>query len=225
MASSTTTRPVADRGRLPVARRDRRPALAALALLLVLLGALGSALLVFRSGDREAALVARHDIAFGATVTRADFTTARAATDEGFLLKPSQLTDGLRATSAIPAGTLVSPRMLTRETLVPDGGEGVGIVVDQNRRPSEVPSPGDVVRIYYVTSGGSTSKGAPDNPVLVNAARVIDVGSGSDSGTESVTVLLSSETAADVAGYASTNNVALTVLPADTKPSIDWANN
>ena len=32
------------------------------------------------------------------------------------------------------------------------------------------------------------------------------------------------ETAADVAGYASTNNVALTVLPADTKPSIDWAN-
>lgn len=225
--ASTATRPVVDRGRMPVARRDRRPALAALALLLVLVGALGSALLVFRSGDREAVLVASHDIPFGATVTRADFRTARAATDEGDLFAASRIgeVDGLRATSAIPAGSLVSPQMFTVDTFVPKGGEAVGVVVDPNRRPSDVPAPGQVVRLYFVTGGGAASGSAvPDNPVLVNAARVLATGAGSDSGTTSVTVLLSSDVAADVANFASTGNVALTVLPDDTEPSLDWTN-
>ena len=219
--ASTATRPV-ERGRMPVARRDRRPALAALALLLVLVGALGSALLVFRSGDRESVLYPCHDLAFGQAVTRADFCTARAATDQGYLLKPAQVIEGMRATSTIPAGTLVSPRMFTTDTLVPDGGEAVGVVVDPNRRPSDVPAPGQVVRLYYVSAGGANSSQVPDNPVIVNAARVIGTGAGSDSGTESVTVLVKGDVAADVANYASTGNLAMTVLPDDAEPAIDW---
>ncbi|MDH2413231.1 SAF domain-containing protein [Nocardioides sp. CER19] len=224
--ASTATRPVVDRGRMPVARRDRRPALAALALLLVLVGALGSALLVFRSGDRESVLVASRDIPFGSVITRADFRTARAATDEGHLFQASRIgeIEGLRATSTIPAGTLVSPQMFTVDTLVPDGGEAVGVVVDPNRRPSDVPEAGEVVRLYYVASGGAANTDVPDNPVVVDAARVIGTGAGSDSGTESVTVLVESDAAADVANYASTGNLAMTVLPDDTKPAIDWTN-
>jgi Flp pilus assembly protein CpaB len=224
--ASTATRPVVDRGRMPVARRDRRPALAALALLLVLVGALGSALLVFRSGDRESVLVANRAIPFGSVVTRADFSTARAATDEGNLFDASRISEieGLRATSTIPAGTLVSPQMFTVDTLVPDGGEAVGIVVDPNRRPSDIPAPGDVVRVYYVSAGGGGSDRAPSNPVIVNAARVIGSGAGSDAGTESVTVLVPNDVAADVANYSSTGNLALTLLPDDTKPELDWTN-
>jgi Flp pilus assembly protein CpaB len=225
--ASTATRPVVDRGRMPGARRDRRPALAALALLLVLVGALGSALLVFRSGDRESVLVANREIPFGAVISRSDFSTARAATDQGNLFDASRIgeLDGLRATSTIPAGTLVSPQMFTLDTFVPSGGEAVGVVVDPNRRPSDVPEPGQVVRLYFVAGGGAASDNVPDNPVIVNAARVIGTGAGSDSGTESVTVLVDSDVAADVANYASTGNLAITILPDDTKPAIDWTNN
>lgn len=221
---STPERETFERGRLPVAPRDRRPALAALALLLILLGALGSALLVFRSGDRESVLAASHDIAFGQVMSRSDFKTVRAAAD-GAALVPAGLVDsyvGTRATSTIPAGALLSPKMFNTDTLVPNDGEGVGIVVDATRRPSQVPSTGQVVRIYFVSGNGTSTEGTPDNPVIVNAARVIAVGQGSGAGTKSITVLVRSDLAADVANYASSGNLAVTVLPDDTRPSIDW---
>lgn len=221
---STPERATFERGRLPVAARDRRPALAALALLLVLLGALGSALLVFRSGDRESVLAARDDIPFGKVVERSDFTTVRAAADGAALIDASHLSDfvGARATSRIPKGALLSPKMFTVDTLVPSRGEGVGIVVDASRRPSQVPSTGQVVRVYYVAGNASTSEARPDNPVIVNAARVIAVGKGAGADTRSITVLVPSGIAADVADYASSGNLAITILPDDTRPSVDW---
>ncbi|MFT4082989.1 MAG: hypothetical protein QM638_10415 [Nocardioides sp.] len=214
--------PRIERRRLPVARKDRRPALAALALLLILIGALGSALLVFRSGDRESVLVAAGDIPFGHVMKSTDFHTARAATDTGYLIDASRLAEfvGLRSTSAIPEGSLLSPRMFTT-TLIPDGGEAVGIVVDADRRPSDVPTPGQVVRVYYVAGENSSSTEIPRNRVIVNAARVLSVGAGDSAGTESVTVLVSSDVAEDVTNYASSQNLALTILPDDTKPGID----
>jgi len=224
---STPERETFERGRLPVAPRDRRPALAALALLLILLGALGSALLVFRSGDRESVLAANSDIAFGQVMTRSDFKTVRAAAD-GAALVPANLVDtyvGTRATSTIPEGALLSPKMFNTDTLVPDNGEGVGIVVDATRRPSQVPSTGQVVRVYFVSGNGTSTESTPDNPVIVNAARVIAVGQGSGAGTKSITVLVRSDLAADVANFASSGNLAVTVLPDDTRPSIDWKTN
>lgn len=221
---STPERETFERGRLPVAPRDKRPALAALALLLILLGALGSALLVFRSGDRESVLAARDDIAFGQVMSRDDFSTVRAAAD-GVPLVPAGLIDsyvGTRATSAIPAGALLSPNMFNAKTLVPDDGEGVGIVLDPTRRPSQVPKTGQVVRVYFVAGGGTSTESQPDNPVIVNAARVIGVGHGAGAGTTSITLLVRSDLASDVANYASSGNLAVTVLPDDTKPSIDW---
>ena len=221
---STPERETFERGRLPVAPRDKRPALAALALLLILLGALGSALLVFRSGDRESVLAARHDIAFGQVMTRGDFSTVRAAAD-GAALVPARLVDlyvGTRATSTVPEGALLSPKMFDKDTLVPDNGEGVGIVLDPTRRPSQVPETGQVVRVYFVAGNGSSSEAVPDNPVIVNAARVIAVGHGAGAGTTSITVLVRSDLASDVANYASSGNLAVTILPDDTRPSIDW---
>lgn len=221
---STPERETFERGRLPVAPRDRRPALAALALLLILLGALGSALLVFRSGDRESVLAASHDIAFGQVMSRSDFSTVRVAAD-GAALVPARLVSsyvGTRATSAVPQGALLSPKMFSVDTLVPDNGEGVGIVLDPTRRPSQVPRTGQVVRVYFVSGSGSSTEAAPDNPVIVNAARVISVGHGAGAGTTSITVLVRSDQASDVANYASSGNLAVTILPDDTRPSIDW---
>ena len=48
------------------------------------------------------------------------------------------------------------------------------------------------------------------------------VGQGAGAGTRSITVLVRSDLAADVANFASSGNLAVTVLPDDTRPSIDW---
>lgn len=222
---SSNRQQAVERGRLPVAPRDRRPALAALALLLILVGALGSALLVFRSGDRAEVLAARDDIAFGQTVTRADFRVVRAAADAESVIEADLVENfvNTRAITAIPAGTLLNNEMfsLRPQDLTPEGGENVGIVIDPSQRPAEIPEPGDIVRIYVVASGNSDINRA--NPVLVQAARVIDRGRGAGAGTTSITVLVRSSIADEVTNFAASGNLAVTVLPKDTEPSIDIA--
>jgi len=220
---TTTTAPT--RGRLPVARRDRRPALAALAVLLILFGALGSALIAFRSGDRVAVLVAARDIPVGSVIARDDLTTMQVSADAGSVLEDSyeERFIGTRAISTIPEGTLVNPRMFRAGSVVPAGAELVGVVVDATQRTSAVPEIGDVVKIYYVSNATTTSSsgGLVPGSTVVTAARVLDVGSGGGSDITNVTVLIKEQMAGDVAAYAASGNLALTVLPQDTKPVVD----
>ena len=221
---STVTGPAPTRGRLPVARRDRRPALAALALLLVLVGALGSALVAYRSGSREDVLVARQDIAIGQEITAADLTSARVAADGGDLIDAAAAKNfiGTHATTSIPQGTLVNRNMFSGLPVVPAGAQVVGVVVDITRRTTERVAPDDVVQLVYVSGSGDQATGGlqPGEPV-VKAARVIAVGSGGGSGQLSVSVLVPDADAGAVADLASGNSLAITELPADTKPVVD----
>src|SRR5690606_32528143 len=107
--TTTATPPRAQQGaRLPVRTRDRRPALAALAILLIMLGALGSALIAFRSGDRVDVLVAAREIPQGTQVTEEDFTIARVANDGGNVVDAASMQAflGAYSTARIPEGTL-----------------------------------------------------------------------------------------------------------------------
>ena len=223
---STVTGPAPARGRLPVARRDRRPALAALALLLVLVGALGSALVSYRSGSRVEVLVARGDIALGQEITRADLTTARVAADGGDTIDAAAIGNfiGTRAASSIPQGTLLNGRMFLAGDVVPAGAQVVGVVVDITRRTTERLSPGDVVQLVYVSgSGDGQNAAASPGDAVVKAARVVDVGNGGGSGLLSVSVLVPDADAGLVADLASGNSLAMTLLPDDTKPVVDLA--
>src|SRR3954447_23371930 len=95
-----------DRGRLPVQPRDRRAALSALALLLVVAGALGRALVVYRSGHRVDVLVAAREIKPGQPLSSQDYAVARVASDSGKLIPATDARgfDGSFATVDIPAG-------------------------------------------------------------------------------------------------------------------------
>src|ERR1700712_68620 len=111
-----------DRGRLPVQQRDRRAALSALALLLVVAGALGSALAVYRSGHRTDVLVAAHDLTPGQLVTSADFTVARVASDASAHLLPASSRAAFvnsHTLYGIPAGTLLNYTMFVAGSVVP----------------------------------------------------------------------------------------------------------
>lgn len=227
MSTLTSTPPSVGRGRLPAPRRSRRPALAALALLLVLVGALGSALVAYRSGSRTDVLVARHDIAVGQKITRADLRVARVAADPGNVVDAAYLGRfiGTVATARIPEGTLVNPRMFKVGDVIPDGAQLVGLVVDTSRRTTQRPEEGDVVRIYYVSqaAGGQPVGDLAPGDTVVSAARVMQVGKGSSSDGTSITVLAKDADAGLLAQLAASGSVAVSVLPGNTPPLVDTA--
>ena len=230
--ASSTGKEQAVRGRLPAARRDRRPALAALAVLLILLGALGSALIAFRSGEKVTVLVAASAIPVGKEVAGSDFRTIRVASDSdpncgdraGCSFVPSDSLRnfiGTRAATTIPAGTVVSPGLFSRQRPIPDGSELVGVEVPSQQRTTEVPKAGDVVSLRCVAGSGDTQVSCERGEAVVSSARVIAVGEGSTSDVRNVTVLVSESDAGKVANFASSGNLALTLLPDDTKPTPD----
>ncbi len=219
MATTTPSRPSATgRGRLPAPVRDRRPALAALALLLVLGGALASALVAYRSGDRVDVLVAARDIGVGERVDADDFRVARVAAD-GADVVPSSVLDsyvGTRATGAVPEGALITNRMFIASGVVPDDGAVVGATLSSSQRPAVPLDRGDVVQVYSVSSDGATAT------LLVQAARVVDVSS--DGGDSLVASLLVPESdLAQVVSATTTGSVAVALLAPDTEPVIDLA--
>ena len=225
---TTVTGQAPARGRLPVARRDRRPALAALALLLVLVGALGSALVAYRSGSREDVLVARRDIEVGQLITAADLTTARVAADGGTTVDAAAIKNfiGTHALAYVPQGTLLNGKMFSGASIVPSGAQVVGVVVDITRRTTTRLRPGDIVQLVYVSGSGSGDQqggAAAPGDTIVKAAKVVAVGSGGGSGQLSVSVLVPDADAGTVADLASGNSLALTLLPAGTKPVVDLA--
>lgn len=223
--TTTTSTVAAGRGRLPVQGRDRRAALSALALLLVVLGALGSALVVYRSGHRTDVLVAADDIRAGQRVDAADFTTARVATDGGNVVRASSEKAflGAYARTEIPAGTLINDLMFQATNVVPANGVVVGVTVAQNQRPADAIDSGDVVRAFNVPK--NSSSGTPvAGTVLVAAARVVDVsGGGSGADTITVSLLVTADDAGKLVAAASQGTVSLAVLPKTATPVIDFA--
>jgi len=225
--AQSSTKEQTGRGRLPVARRDRRPALAALAVLLILLGALGSALVAFRSGDRSSVLVAAHDIPIGKVISSDDFVKTSVAGDSGYMLSASaanSLVDQ-RASVGVPKGTLVNAGMFTDKSLLPAGSQLVGVVVNTTQRTSNVPAPGEVVRIYYVSGAsaeqGGSGGGRTPGENVVAAARVVYVSTGRSGDSRNITVLVRDQAAGEVAELASSGHLAMTVLPIGSKPIVD----
>ena len=189
------------------------------------MGALGSALVAFRSGSRVDVLVARQDIPVGQVVTRADFTTARVAADSGLTVDADAISNfvGTHAASTIPQGTLVNGSMFLAGEVVPKGAQVVGVVVDVTRRTTTRPVAGDVVRLIYVSGAGGRARREPlagrhgrrgrtrrrhRVRQRLRAAPACPCWSRDDD-------------AGQVADLASTGILAVTVLPADTEPAVD----
>ena len=223
----TTTAPprslVGDRARLPAPVRDRRPALAALALLLVLGGALTSALIAYRSGDRVDVLVARGDIEVGQTLTKADFDIARVAADGKSVIPVEQRDNFVGrsvATTRIPAGTLLTRRMfLSSDSAVPAGAQVVGVVLSATQRPATELRPDDVVRVFLVPS--ETGDGA-QGTVLASAVRVAEAPGSGAGDTARLSLLVPDDAATSVVTAAATGSLAVTRLAPGTRPIVDF---
>ncbi|NUR86894.1 MAG: hypothetical protein HOY71_22665 [Nonomuraea sp.] len=192
--------------KLPVPPRERKPALAALAVLLILGGALATTLLVLRSGDRISAIRVTQQIGAGQPFTDKALEEVQIADTGIDYVAWSQRAQVLRsfASVTILPGTLLTNDMgVNASSELGPGKARVGLSLKPGQYPAGLDK-GDRVQVVHVA--GRTAQ--QDSEVLAAAALVDGVG---DKGQ--VTVVVDTSVSARLASYASAGEVAVAELP------------
>jgi Flp pilus assembly protein CpaB len=199
--------------RLPRPPGRRRPGLALLAVLLIVLGGAIAGLLALRIDQREPVIVARHSIAVGQRISQDDLAVARIASDGIAVIPAGQTAEvvGRYATTTIAAGRLVDPSMLGTSGLLTGGKAGVGIALAVGRFPASGLQPGDVVQL--VRSADGVGKTITDAAV-VSSVRTPSDDSFAASGNDAmvITVIVDQRLATQVAAAASADQVSVVLL-------------
>lgn len=207
--------------RLPTPPRERKPALAALAVLLILVGALGVTTLVLQAGDRVEVVKVTDTIQAGESVTDSNTSSVMVADDDTINYVRWEQRDALKklkARSTIYGGTVVVGDMFTEGSSLPAGKAVVGLALKEGQYPKDIES-GAVIAAYRVGTTGSASDseddgtGASSGGLLVEDARVYKVAESDDSavstGTLSLTLLVDQADAAALTQAASAGEVAI----------------
>ena len=204
--------------RPPSVPRERKPALAALAVVLIVGGALVAAYLVARTGHEVAAIEITHPVSAGEQVPASALRQVEVAPDGGASYvswaNAGQVTQTFAATSIIP-GTLLTSAMLARSSDLSSGKDVVGLALKDGQFPDGV-QVGDHVNVYQVSSGGQSCPGSPGG-LLSGDAVVLAIGqpplAQSDS-TVDVRLGLAPGQAGAVTCNAANGNVSIVQLPA-----------
>lgn len=205
--------------RLPVAPRQRRPGLAALALLLILGGGLVSAVLVVRSGDKQAVIIMRHDVAEGHVITLDDLVSAQVSTGGVPYVPWGQRLQvvGSTAGADLRRGTMLNPRAVSKNGL-PGPGQGAVPFALKHDQVTDGLQAGDHVRVYYAappSDKGVTPKAPslPQDGVVVKDAVVYGGVHERSDGTISVTLIVNQSEAWLIAQLGRLNAISLVKLP------------
>lgn len=207
--------------RLPGGPRQRRPGLAALAVLLILAGALGAGALVIQTGQRVTAVEVAAAVGAGQRIPLSAMRPVQLAAGRGLGYVPwDQAAQVARffTVSAIPPGTL-----LTRGMVAPTGASLAGkVVLGLALKDGQLPAglaDGDLAEIFQVSDTQQTCPGSP-GALLASGAVVLSVtapaataGGGAQA---DVAVAVSPADAGAVACNAANGVVGLAVLPGGT---------
>ncbi|MFI0405105.1 hypothetical protein [Actinomadura sp. 3N508] len=215
--------------RLPSSPRERKPALAALALLLILGGALASAYLVMASGERVSAIRIAQPVAAGQPIPASALEEVQVG-DTG--IQYLAWTERAKVTRHIAAVPLVRGALLTNGMISPADAPSSGrLIVGLALKPGQFPSGGGDagvsvgrhVMLYAV--GGATNGGPRPGTVLSQDAIVVGM-SGEDGGSGGlggarlrseqtiVSVAVPPSDAPLVTQAASAGTIALALIPA-----------
>jgi hypothetical protein len=196
--------------RVPSAPRERKPALAALAVLLILGGALGAGFLVLQSGKRVAAIEISQQIGVGQQIPLSAMQEVQIASGAGLSYVPwseaSQVAQFYAAT-AIPPRTLLTNAMVGRAGNVTAGKAVLGLSLKDGQVPAN---------IYQVSDAPETCPGSSGS-MLARDAVVLDItnpASSSSSAVADVRVAVDPASAGAVACNSSNGIVGLAILPA-----------
>jgi len=216
----TWAEPTAPGGRrMPSAPRERKPALAALAVLLVALGAVTAGLLVINAGHRVAAVEIVHQVGQGEQIPASAIREVEISSDSGLDYVAWQYAGrvaGVYAATEIPAGTLLTEAMTSSTNNLAAGKVEVGLSLKAGQVPGNLLI-GDTVEAFSVGTGSGcgTSANASSTDVPIATGTIASLsGSASETGNNAgVTLAVSSADAGTLACYASAGDVAITLLP------------
>lgn len=208
-----STRAMPTAPRVPAPRSRRRPALLALGVALVAVGALVAAWLVSSAGQKTPVLALAHDVPFGTVLSSTDLTVTDvsvdpsvpvvAATDESSVV-------GMTAATALTAGSLLSRASLTPAGPPTAGQLLVGLAVPANRMPASGLAAGDRILVVDTPSADADP---PTGPPATIAATVVRVGSADLNGVTVVDVTVATGDGPALAARAATGRIAVVVEP------------
>jgi hypothetical protein len=199
---------------LPSPRRRRRPALLALAVTMVVLGALGATYLATSLGQTSPVIAIAREVPWGQTLVAADLVEARISVDPALEPIPyaevDQVIGSVAATTLTP-GTLLTRDALTDQRLPAPGQQLVGVGVSAVQLPTTALRPGDGVLLVPVAPGSART--APDvgAPSVVDAT-VVQTGPLGTDGRRVVDVLVDAADGPDVAARATAGLIAIVVV-------------
>ncbi|TDB86487.1 hypothetical protein [Actinomadura sp. 7K534] len=215
--------------RLPASPRERKPALAALAVLLILGGALASAYLVMASGERVSAIRIAQPVAAGQQIPASALEEVQVGDTGIQFISWSERAKVTRHVAAVRLvrGALLTNSMIVAENAPEDGRLVVGLALKPGQFPSGGVEVGRHVTLYAVGTG---QNGGPRAGTVLSAdAIVIGIaGNGGSGGEFGGTRLSSDQTSIDVAvppsdapqvtQAASAGAVALALIPDGARP-------
>jgi hypothetical protein len=183
---TTTEVPATGRGRpttadrVPIPTRQRRPGLAALAIVLILGGAALSGYIAITSGEKKGVVVLARDVPDGQVITAADLTTIDVSAPNVETIPAAQLGEvanrGYRAQGRYPKGTILVPGMLAGRAIPGDNYVSMAVIVPEGQFPPQTITPGSAVKVLYTPKGnsGADADGKPTIATLVAGAALID---------------------------------------------------
>jgi len=175
-------------GRLPAASKRRRPAIAALAALLIVGGALIAGVLAVRMDQRVAVVRVASDINVGSKITEDDLAQTRVASDGVRLIPADRVKEiiGTYAKVNLVKGQLLEQGMLTRSSPISDDKAAVGVVMLDGRVPASGLHAGDQVELVKIGTGNIPPEVLGD-AVVLDAPTPTGQGSGLGEKAESAT--------------------------------------
>jgi hypothetical protein len=211
--------------RMPSAPRERKPALAALAVLLVALGAVAAGYLVISAGHRVGAVEITQDVGQGQRIPASAIKEVEIASNTGLNYVAWQYANRVTAVYAavhIPAGTLLTPAMTTATNNLAAGKVEVGLSLKAGQAPASLLI-GQTVEAYPVGTGsgcggngngaGSGTGTAPGVPIATGTIASVTGSTSANGSTAAVTLAVSSADAGTLACYASAGDVAIALTP------------
>ena len=214
--------------RMPSAPRERKPALAAVAILLVALGAASAGYLVLNAGHRVGAVEITQDVGQGQQIPASAIKEVQinADTDVHYVAwQFASRVTGVVARVQIPAGTLLTSNMTASTSNLTAGKVEVGLSLKPGQAPTNLLI-GQTVRAFPVGTGSGCGGGANGTggagagaaatlgePITTGTIVSVSGSTATNGSTAAVTLAVPETDAGVLACYASAQDVALALTP------------